>query len=144
LDSSFFSTRIPMEKVQRISSLIREFSTKKRCTKRELLQLIGHFNFATCVIVLGCSFMSYLFQLSYTVNELHSHVRIDLAMWEHSLVNGNVIISFSIMIEFRTSIFVYVRCCHLATSGWRGLTRYIDDVFMTTNLSVERIPSIFI
>ena len=95
LDTSFFSTRIPVEKVQRMSCLIHEFSSKKRCTKRELLQLIGHFNFATRVIVPGRSFMSYLFQLSCTVNELHFHVRIgkeariDLAMWEHFLVNWN-------------------------------------------------------
>ena len=95
LDTSLFATQIPLDKIQRMSSLIREFSNKKRCTKRELLQLIGHFNFATRVIVPSRSFMSYLFQLSCTVKELYFHVRIgkeariDLAMWGHFLTNWN-------------------------------------------------------
>ena len=76
LDTSLFATRIPTDKIQRMTNLIHEFSPKKRCTKRELLQLIGHFNFATHVIAPGRSFMSYLFQLSCTVKELHFHVRI--------------------------------------------------------------------
>ena len=95
LDTSLFSTRTPIDKIQRMSSLIHEFSTKKRCTKHELLQLLGHFNFATRVIIPGRSFISYLFQLSRTVKQLHFRVRIgkeariDLAMWEHFLANWN-------------------------------------------------------
>ena len=94
-DTSLFSTRISIEKIQRMSSLIHKFSTKKRCTKRELLQLLGHFNFATRVINPGRSFMLYLFQLSCTVQQLYFHVRIgkeariDLAMWEYFLTNWN-------------------------------------------------------
>ena len=66
---------------------ITEFVKKKRCTERELLQLLGHFNFATRVIIPGRGFMSYLFQLSSTVTHLNHHARlnretrIDLAIW---------------------------------------------------------------
>ena len=95
LDTSLFSTRIPIDNIQRISSLIQEFSTKKRCTKRELLQLLGHFDFAARVIIPGRSFMSYLFQVSCTDQQLHFRVRIgkearvDLATWEYFITNWN-------------------------------------------------------
>ena len=95
LDTSTFETRIPIDKIHRMYDLLRQLSAKKRCTKRELLQLIGHFNFATRVIVPGRSFLSYLFHLSCTVNDLHLHVRlgkearIDLSMWEEFLMNWN-------------------------------------------------------
>ena len=95
LDTSAFETRIPAEKIDRMLEFIIRISTKTRCTKRELLQLIGHFNFASRVIVPGRSFLSFLFQLAYTVKDLHLHVRIgreariDLSMWHEFLTHWN-------------------------------------------------------
>ncbi|KAJ8299151.1 hypothetical protein KUTeg_023211 [Tegillarca granosa] len=60
---------------------------KRTCTKQELLQLLGHFNFASQVVLPGRSFVSYLIELSKTVNFLQHHVtfdqecRTDLLMW---------------------------------------------------------------
>ncbi|CAF2151045.1 unnamed protein product [Rotaria magnacalcarata] len=51
LDTDVFETRIPVDKINRMCNLIRQLSRKKRCTRRELLQLIGHFNFATRIII---------------------------------------------------------------------------------------------
>ena len=95
LDTHAFESRIPDAKILRMRALLRDFSTRKRCTKRELLQLLGHFNFATRVIIQGRSFLSYLFQLSCSVDALHLHVRfskearLDLSMWDHFLSNWN-------------------------------------------------------
>ena len=95
LDTQVFESRIPADKISRMQVLLRHFSARKRCTKRELLQLIGHFNFATRVIVQGRSFLSYLFQLSCSVDALHLHVRLgkearlDLSMWDHFLSEWN-------------------------------------------------------
>ena len=95
LDTSSFECRIPFDKIIRMHDAIALFVKKKRCTKRELLQLLGHFNFVTRIIIPGRSFMSYLFQLSSTVPQLHHHVRlgrearIDLAMWTEFLHRWN-------------------------------------------------------
>ncbi|CAF3366955.1 unnamed protein product [Rotaria socialis] len=95
LDTDAFEARIPVDKINRMCNLIHQLSRKKRCTKRELLQLIGHFNFATRIIIPGRSFLSYLFHVSCSVDELHYHVRlgkearIDLSMWEEFLTRWN-------------------------------------------------------
>ena len=109
LDTEAMEARLPLVKVQRIQGILQEFSVKKSCTKRELLSLLGHLNFAsrgvrpgrtfvsyliklsTTVVRPGRTFVSYLIKLSTTVTELHHHVRItaevrlDLDMWEKIL-----------------------------------------------------------
>ena len=82
-----------MDKVQRIIQFIEILLGKNRCTKRELLQLLGHLNFASRVILPGRSFVSYLISLSTTVSNLQHHVSLDshcqqdLHMW-HKFLKG--------------------------------------------------------
>lgn len=95
LDSWELSARLPQNKLERIARLIAELLKKKSCSKRELLQLLGHFNFAARVIMVGRSFVSYLIKLSTTVKELHHFVhldancRLDLNMWLQFLREWN-------------------------------------------------------
>ena len=55
--------------------------------KRELLQLLGHMNFAFRVILAGRACVSFLLNLASSVKELHHYVHInrscreDLIMW---------------------------------------------------------------
>jgi DNA-directed RNA polymerase subunit N (RpoN/RPB10) len=51
LDSDKMEARLPEEKVNHISKLLDTFIVKKYCIKRELLQLLGHINFATRVVI---------------------------------------------------------------------------------------------
>ena len=96
LDTNKMEARLPIEKVQRISEILQSFQNRKSCTKRELLSLLGHLNFACRVIKPGRSFVSFLISLSTTVKELHHHVklteqvRLDIEMWQKflSLWNG--------------------------------------------------------
>ncbi|CAG2204561.1 unnamed protein product [Mytilus edulis] len=87
LDSEKMKARLPLNKVDRICEFIKKLCRKKSCTKRELLQLLGHLNFASRVILPGRSFVSYLIGLSTTVNDLHHYVkldkecRVDLEFW---------------------------------------------------------------
>ena len=60
LDTEKLEARLPQEKVDRICEFIQIILHKSSCTKRELLQLLGHMNFATHVIIPGRSFVSYL------------------------------------------------------------------------------------
>lgn len=95
LDSVAMQARLPLEKVHRISDLLGTFLHRKTCTKRELLQLLGHLNFASRVILPGRSFVSYLLALATTVTELHHHVHLsvtcreDMHMWLSFLQQWN-------------------------------------------------------
>lgn len=95
LDSVNMEARLPLQKIVRIKSILEAFSHRKTCTKRELLSLLGHMNFASRVIRPGRAFVSHLISLSTTVTELHYHVtltsavRSDLAMWARFLDTWN-------------------------------------------------------
>ncbi|XP_078332529.1 uncharacterized protein LOC111130663 isoform X2 [Crassostrea virginica] len=95
LDSNLMQARLPMDKVLRIREMLDSFYVKKSCTKRELLQLLGHLNFASRVIIPGRSFVSYLLRLASSVRELHHYVHLnsecreDLYMWKLFLEQWN-------------------------------------------------------
>ena len=92
--------RLPANKVERICKFIISIIQKSTCTKRQLLQLLGHLNFASRVIVPGRSFVSHLIKLSTKVKELHFYVnlrkeaRVDLEFWLRFLHNWNGINMF--------------------------------------------------
>ncbi|CAG2256538.1 unnamed protein product [Mytilus edulis] len=95
LDTEKMEARLPTNKVERICEFISKIYRKRKCTKRELLQLLGHLNFASRVILPGRTFVSYLVNLSCTVNDLHHYVylskecRTDLDFWLRFLSNWN-------------------------------------------------------
>lgn len=80
---------------------------RKSCTQRELLQLLGHLNFASNVIRSNRSFVSYL-SLSITVKKMHHHVlfnkecREDIRMWMSFLKQWNGV-SLFLDLEVKTS-----------------------------------------
>ncbi len=100
LDSVKMEARLPLEKVQRIANVLQTFSNRKSCTKRELLSLLGHLNFACRVIYPGRAFVSYLISLSSSVSKLHHYVkittdcRLDISMWSKFLYEWNGISMF--------------------------------------------------
>ena len=100
LDTQKMEARLPQEKIDRICDFIFKLHKRSSCTKREILQLPGHLNFASPVILPGRSFVSYLIKLSTTVSELHHFVhlnkecRIDLEFWLRFLKNWNGINMF--------------------------------------------------
>ena len=61
--------RLPEEKILRICTILDSFVYRKSCTKRELISLLGHMNFASRVILPGRSFVTpYLQQcVNYTI-----------------------------------------------------------------------------
>ena len=100
LDSSLQQLRLPPEKLQDISSLIKSWLSKRRATKRELLSLIGKLSFAAKVVPAGRLFLRRLIQLSTTVRKLHHHThlnpeaRADLRWWNSFLPSWNGISMF--------------------------------------------------
>jgi hypothetical protein len=100
LDTVKFEARLPMDKVHRICEFIRNVLGKRSCTKRKLLQLLGHLNFASRVIVFGRSFVLYLIDFSTHVKELHHYLtlnkecRVDLQYWLTFLSDWNSVNMF--------------------------------------------------
>ena len=117
LDSERMEARLPLNKVQRIIKFIEELLAKPACTKLELLQLLGHFNFASRVIIPGRSFVSYLIHLSTTVKELWKQVRLDkscrddLKMWLRFLQGWNgVSLFYDSMFTCASDMTLYTDC----------------------------------
>ena len=111
LDSVRMEARLPTVKVEWICDFIHKLLNKSTCTnkgnnkitelrKRELLQLLGHSNFASRVILPGRSFVSYLIDLSTTVKELTDFVHLskeyktDLEFWLRFLSDWNGVTMF--------------------------------------------------
>ena len=95
LDSEKMEASLPSEKISRILEILDTVKMRSSCTKRELLSLLGHLNFACRVILPGRSFISHLIALSTTVSKLHHHVyinkacRSDMHMWSLFLKQWN-------------------------------------------------------
>ena len=95
LDAQRMEARLPQDKLTRLVALVKTFLCWKRCTKREALSLLGHFNFAARVIPLGRSFISRLLEVTRRAKELHHHVHLttdckeDLRMWHIFLRQWN-------------------------------------------------------
>lgn len=100
LDSVNMEARLPVDKVERITLFLQAVLEKRTCTKRELLQLLGHLNFASRVIRVGRSFVSYLISVSTKVKKLHHYVSLnsackeDIHMWLLFLQQWNRISMF--------------------------------------------------
>ncbi|XP_033729979.1 uncharacterized protein LOC117319256 [Pecten maximus] len=100
LDSVKMEARLPVVKLERLLQMLKEFDGRKSLTKLELLQLLGHLNFASRVVPVGKSFISYLITLSTTVTSMRHHVRLnfdcreDIHMWIYFLIHWNGISLF--------------------------------------------------
>ncbi|XP_034773064.1 uncharacterized protein LOC117969256 [Acipenser ruthenus] len=95
LNTVKFEASLPLAKLQRLLSLINNFQISSFIKKRDLLSLLGHFNFAIHIIPQGRTFISHLLALSPTVKNMNSHVKIsaearkDIKMWISLLSNWN-------------------------------------------------------
>ena len=63
LDSCHMEARLPNDELVRIIGFLNAFLNSKSCSKRELLQLLGHLNFVSRVVLPGRSFVFYLIRL---------------------------------------------------------------------------------
>ena len=135
LDSKCMEARLPDDKLVRIQGMLQSFVNKKSCTKKELLSLLGHLNFACRVIRPGRSFVSYLISLSTTVKQLHHHIklseecRLDISMWLKFLNQWNGISFFlNDMITYTADIELFTDATDTAFAGLYG-NKWFQDYF---------------
>ena len=95
LDSVRMRASLPVAKVNRIVDIIDRLFDMDVITKRDLLVVLGHLNFAMRVIRPGRSFISYLLKVAHGRPNLTDLVflteecRLDLSMWRHFLQSWN-------------------------------------------------------
>ena len=95
IDSLHQTIRLPQDKFQELAALLRGWQGKKKCTKRELLSLIGSLSFAAKVVKPGRMFMRRLISLSTSVSQLGHHIslnadsRADIQWWIDFLPSWN-------------------------------------------------------
>jgi hypothetical protein len=125
LDSDNMQARLPENKLKRIITFIDDFLSRSTCTKRELLQLLGHMNFASRVILAGRSFVSYLIKLSTTAKKLYHYVHInkacreDLLMWKQFLTQWNgVSMFYQTQLTLATDIELYTDASIVGHGGY--------------------------
>ena len=100
LDTVKLTASLPQEKVTRILDLVRTCRQKTACSKREILSVLGHLNFACRVVRHGRTFIASLIKLSCQRKELYHYisltqeVREDLLMWEIFLQDWNGVSMF--------------------------------------------------
>ena len=100
IDTDAELVRLPPEKFEAIKTQLLEWSGKKKCTKRELLSLIGTLSFAAKVVKPGRMFLRRLIELSTTVSSLNHHIdlnneaRADINWWSEFLPTWNGIALF--------------------------------------------------
>ena len=106
IDTVLMEIRLPKEKIQALKALLPTWRSRKKCTKRQLLKLIGKLGFATKVVRPGRTFLRRLIDLSTTVKRLHHHIDItaaaqkDIEWWSNFMTTWN---GSSIMLDRHTS-----------------------------------------
>ena len=95
IDMLHMPLRLPTMKFDELLGEIKHWSTKRKCTKREMLSLIGKLPFAAKVIPSGHTFLRHLIELSTTVSKLTLHItinlqaRLDIQWWAKYLPTWN-------------------------------------------------------
>jgi hypothetical protein len=83
IDTKLMQLRISKERLSCIKEEIVSWSTKKWCTKRQLLSIIGKLEFISKVVRHGRSFVRRLIELSKKVKQLHYKIRLNRSALSH-------------------------------------------------------------
>lgn len=95
LDSVAMVASLPLDKLFRIRDVARAVVSSRTLTKRQMLSLLGHLNFAMRIVPQGRSFISRLLELAHSVPSLSDVVslddgcRSDLRFWSRLLGDWN-------------------------------------------------------
>ena len=95
LDSEAGTLRLPEEKFRRLQRVIRWWTGRSSCTKRDLLSPIGQLQHACCIVRPGRTFLRCMIGLAKVAKELHHWVRLnkgfksDLLWWACFLPSWN-------------------------------------------------------
>ena len=95
IDTEAQEIRLPKVKLDKLMEELEEWYGRKKCTKRDLLSLIGSLSFACKVVKSGRTFLRRLIDLSTKVTSIHHHIdlnmsaREDILWWKRFLPSWN-------------------------------------------------------
>ncbi len=111
LDSVKFQASLPKEKIDRIILVASSFAEGHNCSKRDLLSLLSHFNFAMRIIPQGRPFISHLLALASSVHALDDQIiinqacRNEISLWITLLKQWNGLTFFTAIWSFSPMTF---------------------------------------
>ena len=77
IDSRALCVRLPSDKLFQLQFLLQSWHSRKKCTKRDLLSLIGSLSFACKVVKPSRIFLRLLIDLSTSATHLHHHITLN-------------------------------------------------------------------
>ena len=95
IDTRAFELRLPAVKIVRLQALLRSWSSKRSCTRKELESLLGHLSHAATVVRPGRTFLRQLFSLLHLAKAPNHFIRLtvgaraDLTWWRCFLQHWN-------------------------------------------------------
>ena len=146
IDASAMTASVTDEHKQDLLSSLRSLLQHSKCTKRQLLSLIGKLSFACKVIPAGRIFLHTLIDTSCTVSRLHHHIsltkeaHLDMYWWLNFLpqykYNGTCCI---LQTQWTTSSAMDLYTDTSGIHGWRGpLVWQMDLCTMADRVCPER------
>jgi hypothetical protein len=115
--------RLPEDKLSGLLTLLKHWEDKKKCTKRELLSLIGSLSFAAKVVKPGRIFLRRLIDLSTSVSKLHHHISLnleaksDIKWWLQFLPAWNGIAIFQEDVTTADSLHLFTDASDIGLGG---------------------------
>ena len=132
IDSVAMTVQLPIDKVQLLHCETQRWMNRRKCTKVELLSLIGSLSFACKVIKPGRIFLRRLIDLSTRVLKLHHHldisssVRSDFLMWLNLLAHWNGVSLIQNMPESSEEMMLFT------DASFKGLGAYFDGKWFSS------------
>ena len=118
--------RLPRVKLDELLFELDKWSTMKKCTKRELLSLIGVLSFAAKVVKSGRTFLRRLIDLSTVVSGLGHHIslnrqaRADIFWWQEFLPSWNGVEFFQEGISTSFDLWFFTDASDVGMGGVLG------------------------
>ena len=126
IDAAKEEIRLPADKMALLSTLLVAWRDKTRCTKRELLSLIGSLSFAAKVVRPGRLFLRRLIDLSTTVRlphffiTLNREAKADIAWWDRFVAQWNGVGFFRLTKHSSISLRLFTDACKRGMGGVYG------------------------
>ena len=140
IDSVAMVCRLPGDKIAALSESLTQWLSRKKCTKVELLSVIGSLSFACKVVKPGRTFLRHLIDLSTTVSKLHHHldisssVRLDFDMWSLLLRfwNGVSVFQDRPVSSLELNLFT--------DASFKGFGAYFDGEWLSSSWQCDISP----
>ena len=126
IDAEQQTIRLPEDKLSDLMTLLTDWKQKKKCTKRELLSLIGSLSFACKVVKPGRIFLRRLINLSTSVTCLDHHItlnadsRADIDWWCQFLPSWNGVCFIQSELVTSAAMSLYTDASGLGCGGYYG------------------------